>query len=137
MGWGHGVDTDPRTGKERDVGYLIAAPCDFPRCKAKIDRGMAYACGGDHASLSERGCAGYFCERHRGYEDRPHLFETHVRKFRKERRAQAKELLAFRAGKLRVEEIRYRFRIWRFVPGHCHASIDGDLKSYYHRRPAA
>lgn len=59
MGWANcGEDS-----KGRPIGYAVAATCDHPGCEAKIDRGLAYACGGMHGE--EDGCEGYFCEKHR------------------------------------------------------------------------
>lgn len=57
MGWGSGIVG----GKE--VGYNVEAVCDYPGCKVKIDRGVAYACGGDHGSFGDC-CDGYFCHTH-------------------------------------------------------------------------
>ena len=31
----------------RDQGYGVPAKCDHPGCDADIDRGIAYACGGE------------------------------------------------------------------------------------------
>lgn len=64
MGWASGKVNG------RDVGYSIAAKCDWPGCGEMIDRGLAYRCGGlSGISLDEGlGCGGYFCEQHRqGY----------------------------------------------------------------------
>jgi len=52
------------TGNRRWQGYAVAARCEHPGCRERIDRGLAYACGeppdgGDH------GCGGSFCEAHR------------------------------------------------------------------------
>ena len=47
----------------RPIGYAFSATCDHPGCSAKIDRGLAYACGSMHGQMA-RGCTGYFCERH-------------------------------------------------------------------------
>ena len=57
MGYGYGV----ANGKE--VGYSVEATCDHPGCNEKIDRGIAYACGGDHGE-DEHSCDGYFCDDH-------------------------------------------------------------------------
>lgn len=57
MGWAYGIVDG------REVGYSVAAKCDQLKCKAKIDRGLAYACGGMHGH-NEHGCGGYFCEKH-------------------------------------------------------------------------
>jgi hypothetical protein len=70
MGWGRcGTDS-----KGRNIGYYYAAICDHPGCKAKIDRGLAYACGGMHGLTHMGGdekldgfelcCEGYFCSEH-------------------------------------------------------------------------
>jgi hypothetical protein len=48
---------------QRDVGYGVPAICDSPRCKAAIDRGLAYVCGGD-VNGGEKGCGLYFCYKH-------------------------------------------------------------------------
>lgn len=59
MGWAHcGTDN-----KGREIGYGVSAKCDHPGCKAKIDRGLAYACGDWHGTSI--GCEGYFCGEHR------------------------------------------------------------------------
>lgn len=50
---------------DRWGGYGVPSICEHPRCKEEIDRGMAYACGGE--PFSERGCDRYFCEKHREY----------------------------------------------------------------------
>ena len=46
-------------------GYGVPATCEHPDCKAKIDRGMSYACGGE--PFSEVGCDRYFCSKHLSY----------------------------------------------------------------------
>jgi hypothetical protein len=60
MGWGR-CGTDSRG---RPIGYYYAARCDEPGCRAKIDRGLAYVCGGMHGG-DENGCGEYFCSEHR------------------------------------------------------------------------
>lgn len=73
MGWGNcGADS-----KGRPIGYCHAARCDYPGCRTRIDRGLAYACGGMHGTSTLGGdgsidwdanhesCEGYFCEKHR------------------------------------------------------------------------
>lgn len=71
MGWAHcGKDS-----KGRSIGYGVPAICDHPGCKTKIDRGLAYACGGMHGNETLGGhrdgdievCDEYFCEDHRRY----------------------------------------------------------------------
>ena len=69
MSWASGgVDR-----KGRPIGYAVEATCDQPGCSAKIDRGMGYACGGEHWGAEiEVGdqtyitCGGYFCGAHGG-----------------------------------------------------------------------
>lgn len=59
MGWGDcGTDS-----KGRPIGYVHEATCDHPDCKEKIDRGLAYACGGMHGN-DEWSCERYFCSKH-------------------------------------------------------------------------
>lgn len=80
MGWGNcGEDS-----RGRPIGYCHAARCDHPGCKAKIDRGLAYACGGMHGTECLGGdepidwsadfgaCEGYFCETHLRTADLEH-----------------------------------------------------------------
>lgn len=50
----------------RPCGYGVKAICDFPGCTTKIDRGLAFVCGGMHDG-GEHGCGGYFCEEHRSF----------------------------------------------------------------------
>lgn len=59
MGWAN-------CGKDsvgRPIGYAHRAPCDERGCKARIHRGLAYACGGMHGD-GEAYCEGYFCTEH-------------------------------------------------------------------------
>ena len=59
MGWGNcGKDS-----KGRPIGYNHKATCDFEGCNEKIDRGLAFACGGMHGE-NENYCEGYFCAKH-------------------------------------------------------------------------
>lgn len=58
MGWGYG-----RNAEGREVGYTVEAICDADDCRAEIDRGLAYCCGGMHDG-GEEGCGGYFCADH-------------------------------------------------------------------------
>jgi hypothetical protein len=46
-------------------GYGVPAVCEYPACEEEIDRGMAFACGGE--PFSEYGCDRYFCGNHRTY----------------------------------------------------------------------
>ncbi len=59
MGSGYGVD---RNGI-REIGHTVPATCDHPGCEEKIDRGLAYACGGQPFE-GEYYCDGYFCMKH-------------------------------------------------------------------------
>jgi hypothetical protein len=80
MGWGN-CGTDSRG---RGIGYCHAATCDHPGCEAKIDRGLAYACGGMHGNECLGGdakidwsadvpvCDRYFCEAHLRAADLEH-----------------------------------------------------------------
>ncbi|MCV7174782.1 hypothetical protein H7H98_03235 [Mycolicibacterium sphagni] len=64
MGWAVGFDTN----LYRDIGYGVPAICEHPDCDARIDRGLAYGCGG--GVMSDEGCALYFCHDHLGnYHD--------------------------------------------------------------------
>ena len=62
MGWSVGYDSNWK----RDIGYGVPARCDYPGCKARIDRGLAYVCGGEPYG-GEHGCGLYFCSKHRGW----------------------------------------------------------------------
>jgi hypothetical protein len=65
MSWAYGVNS-----KGKEVGYSVAATCEHPGCGAKIDRGLAYACGGTHDEMDYYDnpcCDGYFCEDHLAY----------------------------------------------------------------------
>jgi hypothetical protein len=58
MGYGNcGTDS-----QGRPIGYNHQATCDEEGCEEKIDRGMAYACGGTHGS--DCCCEKYFCGKH-------------------------------------------------------------------------
>ncbi len=73
MGWADcGKDSNGRP-----IGYAFPATCDHPGCKAKIDRGLAYACGGMHGEQSTDDiwcCEGYFCEKHLTDSDKTRYF---------------------------------------------------------------
>lgn len=75
MSWALGYDTRWK----RDIGYGVPAYCDSPGCKKKIDRGLAYVCGGEPYG-GERGCGLYFCSAHlfhhqfRGTGDAGHFY---------------------------------------------------------------
>lgn len=72
MGWAFcGKDS-----RGREMGYGVTARCDHVwggrRCHARIDRGLAYACGGMHEGgqvdlpngMFWKTCGGYFCPAH-------------------------------------------------------------------------
>lgn len=62
MGWSIGYDSN----WNRDIGYGVPAYCDHPDCKAEIDRGLGYVCGGEPYG-GEHGCGLYVCEHHSEY----------------------------------------------------------------------
>lgn len=67
MGWANcGKDS-----RGRNIGYGWRGQCDHKGCKERIDRGLAYACGGMHGDsdtcpTTDNGicCEGYFCGKH-------------------------------------------------------------------------
>lgn len=59
MSWAVGYDER----WQRDIGYGVPATCDHPGCGAKIDRGLAYVCGGEPYG-GEHGCGLFFCDAH-------------------------------------------------------------------------
>lgn len=59
MGWSIGYDSN----WHRDIGYGVPCTCDHPDCKKKINRGLAYVCGGEPYG-GEEGCGLYFCYKH-------------------------------------------------------------------------
>ncbi len=59
MSWSIGYDDYWK----RDIGYGVPAWCDHPNCNEKIDRGLAFVCGGE-AYGGDDGCGLYFCEKH-------------------------------------------------------------------------
>jgi len=69
MGWAYG-----KIG-EKEIGYSVEATCEHPECDAKIDRGLAFACGGQHGTR-DGSCLGYFCDEHLDF---PALDEDHPR----------------------------------------------------------
>lgn len=65
MGWGNcGHDS-----QGRPIGYCHNGTCDHPRCGKKIDRGLAFACGGMHGEGNDY-CEKYFCGRHLYFVDK-------------------------------------------------------------------
>lgn len=61
MGWADcGTDSEGR-----QIGYMWPATCDQPGCDVKIDRGLAYVCGGMHGHDDPPGsCEKYYCSEH-------------------------------------------------------------------------
>lgn len=59
MGWSIGHDSN----WDRDIGYGVPCKCDHPDCNKKIDRGLAYVCGGEPYG-GDLGCGLYFCYDH-------------------------------------------------------------------------
>lgn len=57
----------------REVGYDVKATCDHRGCKAKIDRGLSYVCGGMHGA-NEHGCGRYFCPGHMTVSNKPGVY---------------------------------------------------------------
>lgn len=56
----------------REIGYGVTATCDLEGCEEKIDRGMAYCCGGgegiQNAGMEDEPyCGGFFCAKHLNY----------------------------------------------------------------------
>lgn len=62
MGWSHGIDTRRAEG-DQDIGYGVEAECDHPDCHVKIDRGLAFVCGGNPFG-EPHGCGRFFCQLH-------------------------------------------------------------------------
>lgn len=60
MGWANCGDDS----QGRPIGYAHEATCDHPGCAEKIDRGLAYACGGMHGDCGGQACEKYFCTAH-------------------------------------------------------------------------
>jgi len=54
----------------KPCGYSVDAICEHEGCEAKIDRGLAYACG-DEPGEGSYYCAGYFCGKHLSYRSVP------------------------------------------------------------------
>jgi hypothetical protein len=53
----------------RDIGYGVPATCDYPSCKAVIDRGLSYACG-DWPGSHDDYCGLFFCSKHMTYTEK-------------------------------------------------------------------
>lgn len=69
MGWGYG-ELDGR-----EVGYAVDATCDAEGCDQRIDRGLAYRCGGDLDGCGRYLCLDHLdggpCEHEDSWEDEP------------------------------------------------------------------
>jgi len=59
MSWAIGYDST----QERFIGYGVPSICDHPGCNEKIDRGLAYVCGGEPYG-GDHGCGQFFCAKH-------------------------------------------------------------------------
>lgn len=66
MGWAVGFDTK----WDRWIGYGVPSICDHLGCDARIDRGLAYVCGGEPYG-GDAGCGLYFCPKHLSYGGTP------------------------------------------------------------------
>lgn len=69
MGYGYYVID----GKE--CGYGVEAICEHEGCTEAIDRGVAFACGGEPGE-GENYCAGYFCADHLSFTAYGQLCDT-------------------------------------------------------------
>lgn len=70
MSWAVGQNAEGRW-----IGYGVPTECDHPDCHKKINRGMAYACGGDSISdPDEPGCGLFFCEEHLYWNQKDGVF---------------------------------------------------------------
>lgn len=69
MGWSKGYNY---LGEE--IGYSVPAVCSEPGCDEKIDRGLAYTCGGLQGHDGET-CGGAFCSEHL-YYGRPDIHDA-------------------------------------------------------------
>ena len=68
MGWSIGFDEKWK----RDIGYGVPAFCDYPGCKAEIDRGLSYVCADVEPYGGKRGCGLFFCPEHQHMTDKHH-----------------------------------------------------------------
>lgn len=64
MSWAVGEDL-PR---QRHIGYGVPATCDHPDCRAHINRGLDYACGGGIVGEVDN-CGLFFCPDHLQADD--------------------------------------------------------------------
>ncbi len=78
MGWSIGFDTK----WNRDIGYGVPCECDHPKCKNKIDRGLAYVCCEQQPYGGENGCGLYFCSDHRGENGKCERCEKNKKPFK-------------------------------------------------------
>lgn len=58
MSWAFGQNSQGKT-----IGYSVRAVCEHPGCEKQIDRGLSFACGGEHED-DYFCCDGYFCGEH-------------------------------------------------------------------------
>jgi len=63
---GYAIYYDP--SKERFSGYEVPAPCEQPKCKTEIDRGIERICG-DSPGGGEFGCGLAFCDSHMAWPE--------------------------------------------------------------------
>ena len=68
MGYGYYVIGD------KECGYMVDAVCEEPGCDTQINRGLAYACGGEPGEV-DWSCDGYFCYEHLIFPDIPYCGE--------------------------------------------------------------
>ena len=61
---GYAFYTMTVNGEEKPCGYGVQATCESAGCIARIDRGLAYACGAEPGEMDDH-CGGYFCGDHR------------------------------------------------------------------------
>ncbi len=55
---------------DKECGYGVDAICEHDGCNTEIDRGLAYACGGEPGEHDDY-CAGYFCYDHLFFSNGP------------------------------------------------------------------
>lgn len=63
MSWARGT-VRLKDGSTIEAGYAVRSTCEMEGCTERIDRGLAYRCGG--ADFDE-GCGHYFCSGHLYY----------------------------------------------------------------------
>ncbi len=61
----HGLADCGTDSNGRFIGYAFEAECDHPGCDTRIDRGVAFSCGGMHNDNGQGwSCEKYFCLEH-------------------------------------------------------------------------